>query len=362
MKAQEIRRNMERNFIWISAVLALIGLLGLASISLAVEDTWIQKADMPTPRRAFSSSVVDGKIYVFGGAPWGGARKAEATASTEEYDPATDTWTTKADMPTARWGSSASVVNGKIYVFGGTVGGTERVFSTVEEYDPATDTWKTKADMPTARWSLSTSVVNGKIYAIGGDPKGQSNTSTVEEYDPAADTWTTRADMPTSRFGLSTSAVDGKIYAFGGAPNFTQPAFSTVEEYDPATDTWTTKAHMPTARLYFPTGAVNGRIYAIGGTGQATWAGLQTVEEYDPATDTWTAKAHMPTERRGHSASVARGKIYAIGGMRRWPPVASLSTVEEYDTGFVPLITSVDSSIISVEATGKLTTTWGKIR
>jgi hypothetical protein len=30
------------------------------------------------------------------------------------------------------------------------------------------DTWTKKADMPTARWSLSTSVVNGKIYAIGG--------------------------------------------------------------------------------------------------------------------------------------------------------------------------------------------------
>jgi len=40
--------------------------------------------------------------------------------------------------------------------------------STVEAYDPETDTWEKKADIPTPRWGLSTSVVDGKIYAIGG--------------------------------------------------------------------------------------------------------------------------------------------------------------------------------------------------
>ena len=70
-------------------------------------------------------------------------------------------------MPTAREMLSSSVVNGKIYVIGGgKTGGT--MASTVEEYDPATDTWTKKADMPTARWRLSTRAVNGKIYAIGG--------------------------------------------------------------------------------------------------------------------------------------------------------------------------------------------------
>jgi hypothetical protein len=56
----------------------------------------------------------------------------------------------------------------------------------VEEYDPATDTWTRKADMPTARDSLSTSVVNGKIYAIGGAMSGDGvSLSIIEEYDPA---------------------------------------------------------------------------------------------------------------------------------------------------------------------------------
>jgi N-acetylneuraminic acid mutarotase len=172
----------------------------------------------------------------------------------------------------------------------------------------------------------------------------------VEEYDPATDTWTTKAHMPTARFGLSTSVVNGKIYAFGGARDCLTPAFSTVEEYDPATDTWTTKADMPTPRMYFSTCAVNGKIYAIGGVGQATWRPIQTVEEYNPATDTWTMKAHMPTGRLHFSASAVDGKIYAIGGSPAGYPWETASTVEEYNTGFVPSITEVSNMSMNMQS------------
>jgi len=85
---------------------------------------------------------------------------------------AEDTWTTKADMPTARWGLSTSVVNGKIYAIGGQYETYFSAFSTVEVYDPATDTWSRAASMPTERVGLATSVVNGRIYAIGGVSRG----------------------------------------------------------------------------------------------------------------------------------------------------------------------------------------------
>jgi len=73
-------------------------------------------------------------------------------------------------------------------------------------------TWTQKADMPTARWGLSTSVVDGRIYAFGGIGSFKK----VEEYDPATDTWTEKTDMPTGRVFLASSAVDRKIYVIGG--------------------------------------------------------------------------------------------------------------------------------------------------
>ena len=199
-------------------------------------EKWAKKASMPTGRYDLAACTVNGKIYAIGG----NLKGLALSNAMEEYDPVTDSWTKKADMPTEMTGLSASVVNGKIYAIGGYSGKWPDIIlaSIVEEYDPATNTWTRKADMPTARARLSTSAVNGKIYAIGGDIAVSPNTtatSVVEEYDPATDTWIRVTDMPTARAYVSTGVVDGKIYAIGG---LTQPngagIVGVVEEYEPA--------------------------------------------------------------------------------------------------------------------------------
>jgi hypothetical protein len=156
-------------------------------------------------------------------------------ATVEEYDPTTDTWTKKTDMPTARKILSSSVVNGKIYAFGGQSPSVFPAFSTVEEYDPVTDTWTEKADMPAPRTAPSTSVVGEKIYAFGGAARrGGVPVSTLFQYEPATDTWTALDDMPVTMAGMSTSVVGGKIYVIGGTsvPYPYNPSLSTVWEYD----------------------------------------------------------------------------------------------------------------------------------
>ncbi len=314
--------------------LVLVLALGLATVNSAAEDTWTRKADMPTGRCTFSTGVVDGKIYAVGGAKGRtDLLRSMPLQIVEEYQPATDTWTRKADMPTARNALSVSVVDGKIYAIGGAEG-IGAPLQTVEEYDPATDTWTNNADIPTARFALSTSTVNGKIYAIGGSMGGFRALSIVEEYDPVTNIWTRKADMPTARIHLSTSVVDGKIYAIGGtagAPSYA--SLTTVEVYHPTTDTWTRKTNMPAAGCTLSTSVVNGKIYAIGGATPA-FMPLSRVQEYDPVTDTWKNKADMPTARSGLSTSAVNGKIYAIGGLANATAMV-LSTVEEYDTGFV---------------------------
>jgi N-acetylneuraminic acid mutarotase len=41
----------------------------------------------------------------------------------------------------------------------------------VQKYDPETDTWATLADMPFEGFAISASVVDGKVYIIGGSEK-----------------------------------------------------------------------------------------------------------------------------------------------------------------------------------------------
>jgi N-acetylneuraminic acid mutarotase len=311
----------------------IIGLSSMAAVCPAAEDTWTQKADMPTARCTFSTGVVNERIYAIGGAKGRtDALRSVPLQIVEEYHPATDTWTRKADMPTARNALCVSVVDGRIYAIGGS-DGIATPLDTVEEYNPETDTWTRKADMSTARYALSTSAVNGKIYAIGGSMGGNRALSTVEQYDPVTDIWTRKADMPTARIHVSTGVVDGKIYAIGGVTGTSASASRSVEQYDPATDTWTRKANMPSAGCTLSTSVVNGKIYAMGGSSpMPALAPLSIVQEYNPATDTWINKTDMPTARSGLSTSAVNGKIYAIGGLAN-PTGMALATVEEYDTG-----------------------------
>ena len=303
-----------------------------AATATSASGVWIRRADMPTGRWELSTCVVDGKIYAIGGA----GPVYQALGTVEVYDPTTDTWTTKSEMPTARQGLSTSVVNGKIYAIGGGAATSVsyesvNVFSTVEEYDPSTDTWTTKSEMPTARVCHHASVVDGRIYVIGGSdastPDDRSHVRTVEVYDPATDTWTQEGEMQGSRAAGFSNVVDGKIYVIGGYGGAQK-----VDEYDPATDTWTEKSVMPSARRSLSTSAVDGQIHAFGGyaPGVSGHPGVTNVEVYDPATDTWTKAPDMPTGRFGLRTSVVDGKIYVIGGMDKWVGSAD-RTVLEYD-------------------------------
>jgi len=331
----------------ISMVLVLV--VSVVSTGLTAEDTWTRKADMPTARGYFSTAVVNGKIYAFGGA----LGPNSGTSVVEEYDPATDTWSRVSNMPEIRYTPSTIAVDGIIYLIGGSASLRGAGLRTVYSYDPSTDTWTRKANTLTPRQAFSASVVDGKIYTIGGWD-GSRWVSTVEMYDPATDTWTRKADMPTARFVLSSEAVNGKIYAIGGVAtlNPAGPVLDTVEEYDPVTNTWSPKADMPTASHALATGVVNGKIYAIGG-GLPSGTPYTNVEQYDPMTDSWIIKSPMPTPRRAFAASVVNGKIYAIGGVGIG--AAALKTVEEYDTGIPPrspdfngdgIVDSVDMCIL----------------
>lgn len=203
-----------------------------------IRNKWTKRADMPTPKSGFSTGVLNGKIYVIGGT---GRDFVSALHTMEEYDPRFDTWTKKADMPTARFSLGAEVVNGKIYAIGGqtNIWGeySGNLTSIVEEYDPESDTWTRKSDMPTPRAFFCTGVIDEKIFVIGGISKeyGNNGLSTVEVYDPATDKWSTAIDIPTGRFCLAGVGIKGRIYAMGGITvgNEDFDGLTIMEEYVP---------------------------------------------------------------------------------------------------------------------------------
>jgi N-acetylneuraminic acid mutarotase len=229
---------------------------------------------------------------------------------------------------------SASTVNGKIYVFGGFTHVRGPGLPTVEEYDPETDNWTAKADMPTPRLGPASCVVDGIIYVIGGASSVSQQLATVEAYDPVMDTWTTKANMPAERMMLSACAVNGKIYAIGGRYGSLK-MYTMIEEYDPSTDIWTEKIEMSIEKGGYSACVMNEKIYIIGGVSidSSGWTIYPVVEEYDPILNTLTRIDDLPTQRFGLGARPVDGKIYVIGGASTdiSDGHPGVKVVEEYD-------------------------------
>jgi N-acetylneuraminic acid mutarotase len=178
---------------------------------------------MPTARAGLGVAVgKDGRVYAVGGM-YGSVLK-----TVEVYTPATNTWEKLPDLKIGRMSAGVSAgADGRIYVVGGSsTTSTPGALASVEVYSPATNTWTTAADLPTPTADLVTVTgVDGRIYAIGGWLGGAI--ATVVAYTPSTNTWAPVKNMLEPRvFPGATLGTDGQIYALGGSNSATAEVYT----------------------------------------------------------------------------------------------------------------------------------------
>jgi N-acetylneuraminic acid mutarotase len=233
---------------------------------------WTPKADMPTSRALFGTAVYQKRIYCIGGyygasifigpETWNWKTEYYNSAKNEVFDCATNSWLTKAPMPTPCGKAAINIVNGKIYVIGGfTVENLGTTNNLNQVYDPQTDEWTIKSSAPLPIASSASAVVDNKIYVLGYKP---SNQVVVEIYNPANDSWSIGKAEMTGHWatGAATSGVNAlkRIYFFD---------YNRTDVYDPVADSWVSGSSPPTNRLIAKVAVVNDLFYLIGGrTGQ----------------------------------------------------------------------------------------------
>lgn len=194
-------------------------------------DAWSAGPPMPHPQAEHVVAVIGSRIHVIGGRVPGSAGADHFfehvdTPAHQVLDVATGTWGTAHPAPTARNSAAAAVVDGRIYVAGGrqvvTLPNGNRIQRNVpdlEVYDPATDTWESRAPMPQAQGGLAAAALDGRLYVFGGEqwtPK-QKVFGNAWVYDPNTDRWHGLPPLPTPRHGLAAAAAAGRIFVIGGA-------------------------------------------------------------------------------------------------------------------------------------------------
>jgi hypothetical protein len=234
--------------------------------------TWSQ---VPTPFPDLQSSNMAGglltfpegqRIFVVGGNGTGSTYTGRAVA----FDPATNTFTTKASWPAspARLPGGWAVVNNKFYIFGGiTASATGQGYADNWVYDPATDAW---AQLPTnlslARGYIATEAFGNVVYLAGGS---QNNAGVLtdevvfEKYDVSSNVITPGPDLLTAKSNNHGYAFDGKFLVAGGGFTVVD---TLVQVYDPVSNTWSIgPAMVEPVRNYAKGYGMDGSPYAIGG-------------------------------------------------------------------------------------------------
>jgi N-acetylneuraminic acid mutarotase len=137
-----------------------------------VADTWSAGAAMPMPinRNWYAGAQVNGKIYIIAGEK---DFTHVPTKTVFEYDVAQNSWSRKKDVPTPSFTATAAALNGIIYVMGGLKSGSssDSSLNVTEEYDPETDTWIKRANMPIRAAGPCCIAFDNKIYVMGGIPQ-----------------------------------------------------------------------------------------------------------------------------------------------------------------------------------------------
>ena len=198
---------------------------------------WSALPPMPTARGALAAVAVGNKIYVSGGAgiPRGAqvpdgllpGGTMELFGALEVFDTETNTWAQLAAMPTPRNHHSVAAVGGKIYAIGGRVGScysggwSSNVWMN-EEYDIASNSWTTRAAMPTARSGTGIAVTGGLVHVLGGEGWVDDFGGVFrahEVYDPKTNSWARAPRMLTPRHGFAAAEIGNAIYAISGVNN-----------------------------------------------------------------------------------------------------------------------------------------------
>ena len=314
--------------------------------------TYSESTPIPVKSAGFASGVIDGKIYLASGFDVDQNGEVTRLNHLSVFDPETDTWdTTGARLPVSRsmWGQMNTVLDGKFYLIGGL--SMDWVidhfqitpYARVDVYDPQTDTWESKANLPDSLGANGVCTDGEKLYVTGGRNRDRQFSS-FYAYDPATDSWEELTEMPIIRAVHVSVALDGKIYVIsgnsgGGPENRTENCIV----YDPGSDQWDDIAPLPNNVVIAAACVVDGEIYVFGGEGDNGNSG--DAYKYIPEEDTWITIENMLPPRSQHGAVTIGRTIYLIGGRTSVTEVIDL--VQKYELSEVCLDSFIPDDTIN---------------
>jgi N-acetylneuraminic acid mutarotase len=268
-----------------------------------IAGTWTRKADFPIDVAGSTAFVINNKIYML---------PSSSPRNCWEYNSSTDIWTKKKSYPGT--GFTCGFSNGtNIYVGIGYKDNTQK--NDLWQFNPITNTWEQKSNFPGSPRNYAFSFFcNGKAYIGLGVDTNNIPQNDLWEYNISSDTWTLIHDNTSIMQG--NYCVMGKyLYIFDG---------NRLYEYDPVSGTQKEKKSFPgKSRKSVSLFSIGLNLYVcfgyIGPSPSQTPGAdheINDVWEYSYVFDSWVRKKSPPLDRvRSRAFGVSVGsRGYVIGG------------------------------------------------
>ncbi|XP_064602184.1 kelch domain-containing protein 3-like [Liolophura sinensis] len=305
------------------------------------------------PRRVNHAAVAIGdRIYSFGGYCTGEDFDTTRPMDVHVLDTVSLRWSKVMPppnpdylkfVPYQRYGHTAVAVGECAYIWGGrndNKGACKILFS----FNTVTNSWSRPAvtgDIPGARDGHSACVINGKMFIFGGyEEEIDRFTNDVHMLDFSTMNWVyinrkmLKGEPPRSRDFHTATPIGDIMYIFGGRSDEGGPIFTNNEMYlnllhafDTSTFTWTKPSNStisPVGRRSHSSFVHNGQMYIFGGYNGLRNTHYKDIHRYDPVEKVWSVvkvKGSGPCARRRQCCCVIKSRVFLFGGTS---PVACL--------------------------------------
>lgn len=296
---------------------------------------WTAVGSLGTARTAHTATLLpNGNVLVAGGQD----STFSATASTEQFSPASKTFSAGHAMLSARAYHTATARGGSVYLIGGFGPSGE-----VKQTDVFGGAWfSAGASLNDARDShTATLLPNGDILVAGGEDAAQVGTTSVEVLGAATGTFSVKASMSSGRlYHMATLLPNGDVFVTGGlhySPSFA--VLTSSEIFDPLFATPTAALLASTLENHTAT-PVTGilqipSVLVAGGDTGGAFVGTAATMFFSPSANALSAGPSMTTARFMHTATpLPGGAVLMVGGQNAALPIGTAEVFTPAQLGF----------------------------
>ncbi|XP_076306111.1 alpha-scruin [Tachypleus tridentatus] len=280
---------------------------------------WNFYTTMMEPRTYHAAAYFHKRVYVFGGYNPLHCKKGkmQATATTFQLTVHTKQWRKRADMQFARAYHNVTVMDERIFVFGGKDSSGE-ILAAVEMYEPELDQWTTLASIPEPLMGSAITNSEGLIYVIGGvtttkEKKPESNLSNkIFCFDPLNNKWYRKPSLASPRAFCAATTQNKKIWIWGGA-NLSEEGFlssiNSIDILDPKKGTLEHHLNFELPKHCLAVAKTGTHIFIVGGMSSAETSAIAETEMYDRKRNIIQRCALLPIALTGIAVAVIPADI-----------------------------------------------------